>query len=125
MTARMNVRHGVHNPRAEGPSCGLVPLTGPARVTTTGLKWNLNDDEISFGRFISTSNQLATSAAVEAAAAEAHAPEHGKEANGTSGGGEVVITTDKPLVWTTDVSRLRPMIEGFENRRGWEAAVVD
>lgn len=25
----------------EGPSCGLVPLKGPATLTSTGLKWNL------------------------------------------------------------------------------------
>jgi thiamine pyrophosphokinase len=58
-----------------------VPLTGPARVTTTGLMWNLNDDEISFGKFISTSNQFSN---------------------------EVVITTDRALVWTTDIRRLTP-----------------
>ena len=25
----------------EGPTCGLVPLNGPAHLTSTGLKWNL------------------------------------------------------------------------------------
>ena len=25
----------------EGPTCGLVPLNGPATITTQGLKWNL------------------------------------------------------------------------------------
>ena len=25
----------------EGPCCGLVPLNGPATLTSTGLKWNL------------------------------------------------------------------------------------
>ena len=72
--------------RAEGPSCGLVPLTGPARVTTSGLKWNLDGDEITFRRFISTSNELLP---VEVSS------------------GEVVITTDRALVWTTDISKLR------------------
>ena len=83
------------DPRAEGPSCGLVPLAGPARVTTAGLKWNLLDDEISFGRFISTSNQLA----VEVRDANDGVVEYDAT--------EVVITTDTPLVWTTDISRLR------------------
>jgi thiamine pyrophosphokinase len=71
---------------AEGPSCGLVPLIGPARVTTSGLKWNLDGDEITFGRFISTSNELLP-----------------KEVSS----GEVVFTTDRALVWTTDISKLR------------------
>ena len=66
------------------------------RVTTAGLKWNLDDDEISFGRFISTSNQLAVEVreADDGVTTEYHAA-------------EVVITTDTPLVWTTDISRLR------------------
>lgn len=25
----------------EGPTCGLVPLNGPATLTTKGLKWNM------------------------------------------------------------------------------------
>ncbi len=25
----------------EGPTCGLVPLNGPATVSTQGLKWGL------------------------------------------------------------------------------------
>ena len=25
----------------EGPTCGLVPLSGPARISTQGLKWDL------------------------------------------------------------------------------------
>jgi len=29
----------------EGPTCGLVPVAGPARVRTTGLRWNLRGKE--------------------------------------------------------------------------------
>jgi thiamine pyrophosphokinase len=40
--------------------CGLVPLQGDARVSTVGLKWDLNDEVMSFnaGGLISTSNQF-------------------------------------------------------------------
>ncbi len=27
----------------EGPTCGLVPLNGPATVSTQGLKWDLGN----------------------------------------------------------------------------------
>lgn len=30
----------------EGPSCGLVPLNGPATLTSSGLKWNLGSAPI-------------------------------------------------------------------------------
>jgi len=36
--------------------CGLIPLAGVARVTTTGLRWNLADQETRFGGLVSTSN---------------------------------------------------------------------
>lgn len=31
----------VINTNIEGPTCGVIPLNGPARVRTEGLKWNL------------------------------------------------------------------------------------
>ena len=69
----------------EGPSCGLVPMCGPAgSVRTSGLRWNLEGDSLEMGRLISTSNAF--------------------DVGGT--GGEVRIETDAPLLWTTDVSRL-------------------
>lgn len=57
--------------------CGLVPLQGDARVSTRGLKWDLNDQVMSFnaGGLISTSNLFVND--------------------------EVVIDTDVPLLWTS------------------------
>uniref|UniRef100_A0ACD5WA12 Uncharacterized protein n=1 Tax=Avena sativa TaxID=4498 RepID=A0ACD5WA12_AVESA len=41
----------------EGPHCGLFPIGAPSKsTTTTGLKWNLSDAKMKFGRMISTSN---------------------------------------------------------------------
>ena len=60
----------------EGPGCSLIPLCGEAVVTTTGLKWNLNKEPLSFGNLVSTSNE-----AVEE---------------------RVTVETDKAIVWSTD-----------------------
>lgn len=38
--------------------CSLVPLNGPATLTTTGFRWNLNKDTLEFGKFISTSQEF-------------------------------------------------------------------
>lgn len=33
--------------RAEGPTCGLVPLARPATASSTGLKWDLDNTHVS------------------------------------------------------------------------------
>ncbi|KAM3583213.1 thiamine pyrophosphokinase [Umbelopsis sp. WA50703] len=46
------------NREIEGPTCGVMPLGGPVRLTTRGLKWNLTDFPCHFGGMVSTSNLL-------------------------------------------------------------------
>ena len=62
----------------EGPSCGLIPLLGPAVATTRGLKWNLDESlTMQIGGLVSTSNVLE--------------------------GGDVWVETDNDLIWTTEL----------------------
>jgi thiamine pyrophosphokinase len=41
----------------EGPTCGILPLKGKSKITTNGLKWNLNTDTV-FGGLVSSSNSF-------------------------------------------------------------------
>lgn len=69
-------KHTIHCNRKEVEvACGLIPFTGAARVTSTGLKWNLNGQETNFGGLVSTSN--------------------------ITQGSVVTVETDRPLIWNT------------------------
>eukprot|EP01127_Copromyxa_protea_P018596 TRINITY_DN5884_c0_g1_i1.p1 TRINITY_DN5884_c0_g1~~TRINITY_DN5884_c0_g1_i1.p1 ORF type:complete len:155 (+),score=16.88 TRINITY_DN5884_c0_g1_i1:344-808(+) len=60
-------------------NCSLIPISGPAdHVTTTGLRWNLDDSSLAFGGLVSTSNEIVSA--------------------------EVAITTDKALLWIIDLA---------------------
>uniref|UniRef100_A0A914WP20 Thiamine pyrophosphokinase n=1 Tax=Plectus sambesii TaxID=2011161 RepID=A0A914WP20_9BILA len=57
--------------------CGLVPIGQPARrVKTSGLQWNLDNDELQFGKLVSTSNRIVSPI--------------------------ICVTTDSPLIWTME-----------------------
>ncbi|KAJ1674121.1 thiamine pyrophosphokinase [Spiromyces aspiralis] len=58
----------------DGPACGLLPLAGPVRLTTCGLRWNLDDHESSFEGMMSTSNII--------------------------DGPEVIVSTTNTIIWT-------------------------
>lgn len=60
------------------PYCSLIPIGSPCKVTTSGLKWNLRNDTLAFGRSVSTSNE-----------AEKHAS-------------SVTIENSEPLLWSME-----------------------
>lgn len=67
----------------EGPTCGLVPMDGPAVATTQGLRWNMTRMAMRFGGLISTSNIIDE--------------------------GAVVVESDSDLVWTTELRHRPPL----------------
>lgn len=65
----------------EGPTCGLVPMSGVCRdITTVGLKWNLEHGSLEMGKLISTSNEIICDT--------------------------VLVDTDNYLLWTVTLSAL-------------------
>lgn len=70
--------HRIHIPdylRNKEEWCGILPFSSLANVTTTGLKWNLNNSPIGFGRVFSSSNTY-------------------------NGNPEVELITDSTVIWT-------------------------
>jgi thiamine pyrophosphokinase len=73
----------------EGKKCGILPLGGKVnKVTTTGLKWNLINQEIDLGSFISTSNEIVIQIPKE------------KNNEKTENFNKVTIETSDSLIWT-------------------------
>ncbi|XP_014290782.1 thiamin pyrophosphokinase 1 [Halyomorpha halys] len=71
-------KHRIHIPPPlcnQSELCGVLPLSKPAKVSSKGLKWNLNNNIIEFGGLISSSNTYDGSPVVE-------------------------LTTDTTIIWT-------------------------
>eukprot|EP00891_Asterochloris_glomerata_P004684 jgi/Astpho2/4684/fgenesh1_pm.00067_%23_55_t len=52
-------KHVIHSwPQIKGASCGLIPLAGPATVTSTGLHWDLYNSKMEMTGLVSTSNYM-------------------------------------------------------------------
>ena len=111
---------------AEGPTCGLFPMLGPATVSTSGLRWNLDSHVLTFGTNISTSNRirgvdkepldeesLDEKSFKESLDDSLDAANDGKHENGARVLRSVRVETDAPLVWTTDATRARRFVAPF------------
>ncbi|XP_033848410.2 thiamin pyrophosphokinase 1 isoform X2 [Acipenser ruthenus] len=88
-------RHTLNvNTGLEGDWCSLIPVGGPCKTTTTGLKWNLYDQQLQFGKLVSTSN-----------AYESHNPDEDRKL--------VTIQTDQPLIWSMGIMKREQIDQGM------------
>eukprot|EP01134_Creolimax_fragrantissima_P003101 CFRG3101T1 len=81
-------QHQIHiETTLQGPHCGLLPMGGVVRdIFTTGLRWNLNHDEMSVTGIISSSNKFEQ-----------------KYLDNNSDTLVVTVDTSDPVVWTSEI----------------------
>ena len=84
ITALAGGTTAIHNARAfaQGRYCGVGPAGGPAVVSTTGLRWNLDATRLRFGAGarVSSSNEVVY--------------------EGEGEDGTVVLEANAPVLWT-------------------------
>ena len=51
-------KHRIKCAKLQGPFCGVIPLYSPARVSTRGLKYDMDHAALGFGGLISSSNGI-------------------------------------------------------------------
>jgi thiamine pyrophosphokinase len=94
----------------EGPTCGLLPLAGPALVTTQGLQWDMQALPCSFGGMVSTSNAVracsSSSSSSSSSGSSSGAVEDGASV-GSDGAPLVRVHSTAELVWTINVNAER------------------
>ncbi|XP_045077509.1 thiamin pyrophosphokinase 1-like [Coregonus clupeaformis] len=74
------------NTGLEGKWCSLIPIGGPCRTHTTGLKWNNDNQVLQFGRLVSTSNTYEP-----VTQGDQRKP--------------LTVTMDQPLLWSMGICR--------------------
>ncbi|XP_027030325.1 thiamin pyrophosphokinase 1 isoform X6 [Tachysurus fulvidraco] len=72
------------NTGLEAEWCGLIPVGGSCLTSTSGLKWNLDNQVLEFGKLVSTSNTY-------------------EELDAKNERKPVTISTDRPLLWTMGI----------------------
>ena len=53
-----NIEYALHSSTFLTPMCGIIPLGSSVKCTSEGLKWDMNDRELSWSGMLSTCNQF-------------------------------------------------------------------
>jgi hypothetical protein len=97
-------------------------MLGPATVSTSGLRWNLDSHVLTFGTNISTSNRIrgVDEEPLDEGSLDEESLDESLDAvndetreNGARSLRSVRVETDAPLVWTTDATRARRFVAPF------------
>ena len=85
----INLTNNEINKSLLGTYCGMFPLNKPSKVTTNGLKWNLNNHLCSFDDLISSSNEFDLNN------------------DNNNNNNFVYIETENPLLWTMSIKSVK------------------
>jgi thiamine pyrophosphokinase len=76
---------------------GLVPVYAPAKITTSGLEWDVIDWETQMGHQVSTSNHIVAD--------------------------EIHVQTNAPILFTVERATLQPLQQEQGNKLGKEITI--